>query len=189
MILIKHITNSVTMSLVSQGKKKKDFYGILDISKVTDNWVFWKIVKPKIIGKGKICPKITLVENDKILSQDAENAKTFNEYFINIPILNTQSNQSFSTQPRSLEENTISRIIERYKDHPSINLIKSKNSCSANTFSFTPVSTEEVKKQSNLLTQRKLHKKRYQCFKTKFGLFCISCPKRYQCFHFYFKIP
>ena len=113
---------------------------------MTDNRIFWKIVKPKITGKGKICPKITLVEDDKILSQDAENAKTFNEYYINIPILNTQSNQSFSTQPRSLEENTISRIIERYKDHPSINLIKSKKNCSANTFSFTPVSTEEVKR-------------------------------------------
>ena len=33
--------------------------------------------------------------------------------------------QSFSTQTRSLEENTISGIIEGYKDHPSINLNKS----------------------------------------------------------------
>ena len=56
------------------------------------------------------------------------------------------NNQGFSTQTRSLEENTIFRIIERYKDHRSTNLIKSINSCLANTFSFTPVSTEEVKR-------------------------------------------
>ena len=59
-------------------KEKKDFYGNLDISKVTDNRVFWKIVKPKISDKVKIRSKITLVEDDKILSQDAEIAKTFN---------------------------------------------------------------------------------------------------------------
>ena len=45
-------------------------------------------------------------------------------------------NQSFSTQIRSLEENTILGIIERYKDHPSINLIKSKNSCLVNMFFY-----------------------------------------------------
>ena len=35
-------------------KEKKDFYGNLDISKVTDNTVFWKIVMPKISDKVKI---------------------------------------------------------------------------------------------------------------------------------------
>ena len=83
---------------------------------MTDNRVFWKIVKPKISDKVKIRSKITLVEDDKILSQDAEIAKTFNEYFINIPILNMPNNQSFSTQTCSLEENTISGIIEGYND-------------------------------------------------------------------------
>ena len=73
--------------------------------------------------------KITLVEDDLILSSDAEIAETFNEYFIYIPILNMPNNQNFSTQTRSFEENTISGITERYKGHPSINLIKSKNNC------------------------------------------------------------
>ena len=113
---------------------------------MTDNRVFWKIVKPKISDKVKIRSKITYAEDDKILSQDAEIAKTFNEYFINIQILNMPNSHSFSTPTRSLEENTISGIIEKYKDHLSINLIKSKNSCLANTFSFTPVSIKEVKR-------------------------------------------
>ena len=65
------------------------------------------------------------------------------------------NNQSFSTQTRSLEENTISGIIERYKDHPSKNLIKSKNSYLANTFSFTPVSIEEVKRAIKSLDAKK----------------------------------
>ena len=80
---------------------------------MTDNRVFWKIVKPKIPDKVKIRSKITLVDADKILSQDTEIAKTFNEYFINIPILDMPSNQSLSTQTFSLEENTILGITER----------------------------------------------------------------------------
>ena len=65
------------------------------------------------------------------------------------------NNQSFPTQTCSLEDNTISGIIERYKDHPRINLIKYKNSCLANTFSFTPVSTEEVKRAIESLDPKK----------------------------------
>ena len=51
--------------------------------------------------------------------------------------------------------NTISGIIERYEDHASINLIKSKNSCLANTFSFAPVSIEEVKRSIKSLDPKK----------------------------------
>ena len=54
-------------------------------------------------------------------------------------------NQSFSTQTCYLEGNTISGITERYNDHPSINPIKCKSNCLANTFPFMPVSIEEVK--------------------------------------------
>ena len=85
---------------------------------------------------------------------------------------------SFSTQTRSLEENTISGISERYKDLASINLIKSKNSCLANTFFFKPVSKTAQDKD--------IHTKN---FKAKFGFFCSLCAERYQCFHFCFKIP
>ena len=80
---------------------------------MTDNRVFWKIVKLKISDKIKIRSKITLVGDDKILSQDTEIAKTFNECFINIPILDTPNNQSFSTETISFEENTILGITER----------------------------------------------------------------------------
>ena len=48
---------------------------------MTDNRVFWKIVKPEISDKVKIFSKITLLEDDKILSEDAETARTFNKYF------------------------------------------------------------------------------------------------------------
>ena len=88
------------MLLLSLGKKK-NFYGNRDISKVTNNKVFWKTVESTISDKVKISSKITLVKDDKTLFEDAEIANTFNEYFINIPILNTPNNQRFSTQTHS----------------------------------------------------------------------------------------
>ena len=103
---------------------------------MTDNRVFRKTVKPKISDKVKIRSKITLVEENKILSQDIEITKTFNKYFINIPVLNMSNNQNFPTQRFALEEDTITRIIKRYEDQTSINLIKSKGYCLASTFSL-----------------------------------------------------
>ena len=73
MILIeKDITKQLHSVVSLLRKEKKDFYGNLDISTVTDNRVFWKIVKPKISDKVKIRSKITLVEDDKILFQNDE---------------------------------------------------------------------------------------------------------------------
>lgn len=68
---------------------------------MTGTRVFGKMIKPKISDKVKISSKITLVKDDKTLFEDAEIANTFNEYFINIPILNTPNNQRFSTQTHS----------------------------------------------------------------------------------------
>ena len=99
--------------------------------------------------------KITLVEGDKFVSQDAEVAKAFNKYFINIPILKMPNNQSVSNLTSSSKENTAAGIIERYKDHASIKLIKSKNSCLANIFSFMSVSIEEVKRLIKCLDPKK----------------------------------
>ena len=71
------------------------------------------------------------------------------------------NNQSFSTQMRSFEEDTISQIIERYKDHPSINLIKSKNSSFANSFSFMPVTIEEVRRSIESLDPKRAAQEKY----------------------------
>ena len=101
------------------------------------------------------------------------------------------NNQSFSTQTHSFEEDTISGIIERYKDYPSINPIKSKNGGLPNTFSFTPVSTVEVKRSIESLDPKKAAQAKdihTNILKQNSYFFCIPCAERCQCFHFCFKI-
>ena len=65
-------------------KDKESFDSTPDISVVTENKKFWKTVKIFLSDKVKKHSKITLVESEKIISQDDQVAKTFNEYFINI---------------------------------------------------------------------------------------------------------
>ena len=104
-------------------KEKKEFYGNLNTSALTENKTFWKTAKPFLTEKSKKFSKITLIEDNQIISQDKQIANIFNEYFINIPVLNMPTNQEFEYSD-SPEEDPLLRIIGKYQNHPSIKLIK-----------------------------------------------------------------
>ena len=83
--------------------------------------------------------------SNTFISNDREIADICNDYFINV-IKYTQHTVSNNITDIISETNmdaTIDNIIDMYKDHPSIQRIKIMNS-EANTFSFRPVSEEEV---------------------------------------------
>ena len=65
-------------------REKRNFYKNLNISDITDNKKFWKTVKPVISDKGQSNSRITLIENDTIISNDKEVAETLNGYFVSI---------------------------------------------------------------------------------------------------------
>ena len=86
--------------------------------------------------------KINQVEDDKIISSDDQIAKKFSEYLKSIPILNMPSNgYKF---PGSSEEDSILKILDKYKDNPSIKLIKAKNNFQVSKFS--QIDIKQVKK-------------------------------------------
>ena len=64
-------------------KEKKTFYNKLDTKKVTDNKLFWKTVKPFLSDKGSSKEKITLSENDQIITKEKQIAEIFNKFFTN----------------------------------------------------------------------------------------------------------
>ena len=51
-------------------KSKKQYFSNINVSGVTDNKSFWKPVKPYFNNKGSNSNKITLVENDAIITND-----------------------------------------------------------------------------------------------------------------------
>ena len=65
-------------------KTKRSYYSNLNEKKVIDNRTFWKTVKPMFLSKFINSKKITLVGNEKIITNDKEIAKVFNDFFPNI---------------------------------------------------------------------------------------------------------
>ena len=122
---------------------------------IIGNRTFWKTVKLFLSEKVTKHSKTNLVEDDKIISRDDQIAKQFSEYFISIPILNIASNEYKC--PHSSEQDPILKILDKYKDHPSIKLIKAKNS--SKVFKFRQIDIEEVKKTFQSLDPKKAAQK------------------------------
>ena len=76
------------MLLVYYERKKKQFYGNLNTNILTENRTFWKTVKSFLTDKTNKTSRITLIEKERVISQDHLIAKMFNEYFMSIPIKN-----------------------------------------------------------------------------------------------------
>ena len=53
-------------------KTKKEYFNSLNMKQVSDNKLFWKSVKPFFNGKGSNSSKITLVEENNIISDEEE---------------------------------------------------------------------------------------------------------------------
>ena len=123
-------------------------------AKLVDNdRKFWKTVKPLFSNRNPISEKITLVENGKILSTDEEIAECFSNYFKKIKDI-LDIDPYFKEVPNQLTiEEVVVRAIEKYKDHPSIGVIKQH--VDGITFKFSHVNPAEVMKLIDLLDSKK----------------------------------
>ena len=62
-------------------KSKKNYFNNLNVRNITDNKQFWKTVKPFFSSKVGDNETITLLEGDKVVSEDSEVTETFKSYF------------------------------------------------------------------------------------------------------------
>ena len=107
-------------------KIKKDYYNNLDYKKIIDNKSFWKYVKPLFMEKNVKSNKITLVEDNSILENNDKIAETSNNFFISAVLnLNIPPFVDTSVEIDHIED-PILRIIEQYKNHPSVVAIYKK---------------------------------------------------------------
>ena len=65
-------------------KTKKHIFNNLDIKHVIDNKQFWKTLKPRLTDKTLRDDKITLIENEKVVSDEKVLVSIFNECFSNV---------------------------------------------------------------------------------------------------------
>ena len=107
---------------------------------------FWTSYKPYFSNKySKADTDIVLNENGNLILKNEEIAKTFNDYFSAIvDNLNLHHWEDKTSPPSSTSDKT-NDIIKNYEKHPSNCKIKAKYR-GISSFSFRPVSVEEVKK-------------------------------------------
>ena len=137
-------------------KERKKFYSNLNLNDITDNRKFWKTVKPLISNDKSQDRTITLIDGEKILTDDEEVAKTFNSFFVNaVKSLDIKEN-TYLTNSTHMEDNPINNAIDRFAHHPSILMIKKK--VTPVPFSFSEIDLKEVERELQQLDTSKANR-------------------------------
>ena len=114
-------------------KTKKEFYNNLNVKYITENKLFWKTVKSSFTDKTLKDERITLVESNKVVSDESKLVEIFRKYFGNIvQNLGIDGLTNISSDNDAV---TIRKATEKYQNHPSIKVIR-ENIDTTNNFFF-----------------------------------------------------
>ena len=123
-------------------KAKKNYFNNLNVGNVTGNKQFWKTLKHFFTSKVFDNERITLIEGEKVVSEDRKVAETYKSYFATI-VKNLDITSKFmSEEPVSNE--SVNDIIRKFQNHASI--IKTKENHQGH-FSFSAVEVEDVDRE------------------------------------------
>ena len=137
-------------------KVKRKYFANLSEKNVTDNRKFWQTVKPFLCEKNKSREIIILVKNEETnLTDDVEVANNLNNYFSNV-VKNLKIPEKFVTDslPQSLSRHPTLNAILKYKNHPSMRVIK-RFSQRFSSFYFSHVDKNTVLKEIKKLNLNK----------------------------------
>ena len=127
-------------------KTKKEYFNSLNIKQVSDNKLFWKSVKPFFNNKVSNSSKITLAEENNIISDEEEIANIMNNYFINVTkTLNLKKQLGVGRSD-----------LNEFENHISIKMIHQKYpEILPESFKFQFLSNNQVKKEMQNLDTKK----------------------------------
>ena len=122
---------------------KKDYFKNASKDGVVSNKKFWDTVKPFLTNKGSNTnDSIVIEQNNKLITDDRQLTELFNSHYINIVEKSSGNKPSSIGFPENSlnDELTVSKIIDKYKDHPSIKAI-SRNFLNNNQSFYLPEAT------------------------------------------------
>ena len=111
------------------------------------NKAFWDLVKPFLSNKGGMTGnEISLVNGDRIVTDDLELCEVCNDYYINIVENISGKKPCKIDEANSIDDDReiVRLILDKYKNHPSIVAIVQNAERTLQTFSFNEVSTKDV---------------------------------------------
>ena len=131
-------------------KSKKDFYNNLNLKRITEKTTFWQTIKPNFTDKPLKDERITLVEGNKVITEEEDVVKKFKNHFEKIvetfkighPILS------------DLSDDPVLTAIESFSDHASVLKTKEARN-SSDCFSINLVTIEVICKEIQALDASK----------------------------------
>ena len=110
---------------------------------------------PILSDKGRSNSKITIIENDTIISNDKEVAETLNDYFVSITdSLGLTDNSEVVSSTEGVSD-PIDRAIIKYSNHPSLRNIRKFAQSNEDSFKFQKVSLEQMHTEIGRLNPKK----------------------------------
>ena len=103
-------------------KTKKEFYNNLNVKYITENKLFCNTIKPSFTDKTLKDERITLVENNKVVSDESKLVEIFSKYFRNT-VRNLEIDGLINISSGN-DAVTIRKAIEKYQNPPSIKVIR-----------------------------------------------------------------
>ena len=138
-------------------KSERSYFESRDVKYVKDNKKFWKKILSLFSNKIKSKKKITLAENDEIISSDEEVTKTFQNFNSSI-VKNLNTPRDKTHLSKTTQDNPVLACNAKLSMHPSIISIQKRMETNSNKFSFKYEKRNFLQK-SKILTPEKLHNK------------------------------
>ena len=129
-------------------KCMKNYVKKLTEKGLTTNKGFWKFMKPFLTNKAFTGNNdITLIHQNKIISDEKQLTKLFNIYYINI-VEKCSDYKTFGKNFENTSVQSVRDIVNSYKNHPNIIKIKQvvngSNVSDSERFSFKTVNESEI---------------------------------------------
>ena len=123
-------------------ENEKQYYGFLNVNRITDNKNFWRVVKPNFLSKIVGTNRVILRDSGKIISDTEKVANTFNKIFVNIGnTLKIDKDKRFLVETNDVF-GPVLKAIKKYSPRPGILSIKEK--MNNIVLSFRNVTYEEI---------------------------------------------
>ena len=128
---------------------KKEYFKKVTQKGFANNKVFWNTVKPFLTNKRFLTNDNITLENEGEIIKDKETlANLFNSYYINIVENTSGIKPETLGNPENVDEDqsTVTSIIEKFQNHPSILDIQNKNDSIRDRFEIPKATIEQVNK-------------------------------------------
>ena len=134
-------------------RKEKKFYSKIDTRKITNNKTFWKKITPFLSSKAPCLSRITLIENEAIISDDQKVAETLSKFFVKaVDKLDIKEFKNISNIDGLSDPVEIA--IRKYENHSSIVAITEKFNFTVH-FEFEEVKLKNIEKEILNLNTKK----------------------------------